>query len=127
MTHARPFVLLVEDDADSADAMRRLLVRYGAEAEVATSGRAALEIAKGRAPDLVLVDLRLPDLSGVEVVATLLRRNPGTRPVCVALSGAEDAIDEARRFTGVFDRCLLKPVEPKDLRDLVEATLPRSS
>jgi DNA-binding response OmpR family regulator len=66
-----PKILVVEDEADIADFIRRGLVRSGFEVEVTHTGRQALEAALSRSPDLMILDLMLPDMDGIEVCSQL--------------------------------------------------------
>src|SRR5215472_2908408 len=77
-------VLLVEDDADLGEATAEFLRMEGLDVQVAASGRDALDAAPAFHPQLVLCDLRLPDMSGLEVVHGL-RSNPSTQKTYVVL------------------------------------------
>ena len=120
-------VLLVEDDEDSAEVTRRLLVRYGAQVDVASSAADAMERAAGARPELVITDLRLPDLDGFCLIARMRGPMAEALPMFVELSGsarpARDADSEAARI----DQYFRKPIEPTTLRDLVAATRHRRS
>jgi DNA-binding response OmpR family regulator len=107
-------VLIVDDEHDTADTMRMLLERAGHEAEVAYSGRAALEAARRLRPDVVLCDLGLPGLDGLGVAAAL-RADPltaGARLIAVSGYGQED--DVRRSLEAGFELHLTKPVNPTD-------------
>jgi CheY-like chemotaxis protein len=106
-------VLLVEDNEESAFVMRRLLTRMGHEVSYAADGLAALAAALSRPPDVVLLDIGLPDVDGYEVAARL-RAAPGAKPpFIIALSGYE--CDEGCRQAAGIDLYLAKPAEPEDL------------
>jgi DNA-binding response OmpR family regulator len=82
-------VLVAEDNRAVADMVARVLRAWGYEPLLAYGGRSALALARGRPPDVALVDLDLPDLSGEEV-ARRLRRQPGPgRVLVVTMSGDE--------------------------------------
>jgi CheY-like chemotaxis protein len=86
----------------------------GHEVHFAADGTGALAQACSRLPDVVLLDIGLPDLDGYEV-ARRLRATPGPKPrFIIALSGQE--CDEGRRQAAGIDLYLAKPVEPEDLR-----------
>lgn len=107
-------VLLIEDDADAADSMRQVLVTRGFEVTVASSGRAGLAAIVPFAPDVVVVDLGLPDMDGLEV-AIRLRDDPRTAELqLVAMSGYRRTAGPASRFAG-FDAWLVKPVAIDEL------------
>jgi PAS domain S-box-containing protein len=112
-------VLLVEDNLDAADSLSALLEVMGHRVRVAHDGPRALEIARTRRPDLMLVDIGLPGMDGYEV-ARAVRREPRLREVVlVALTGYGREEDRERALAAGFDRHLVKPVEPGTLRELV--------
>jgi CheY-like chemotaxis protein len=99
-------VLIVEDNRDTADTTAMLLRMHGFDVVVAYDGRSALQAAKGYDPDVVLLDLSLPDIDGY-AVAVGLRRNGLDRASLVAVSG--HAPDADWDHVG-FDEHLVKPV-----------------
>jgi len=120
-------VLLIEDDGDSAEVTRRLLVRFGADVLVAGSVADALVAVDKIRPELVLSDIYLPDGNGFELIPRLRDQLPGLAPYCVATSGVGGAMNDARSGAARFDRFLQKPVEPHLLRALVEDARGRRS
>lgn len=108
-------VLIVEDNRDTADTTAMLLRMHGYDVAVAYDGRTALQAAKGYDPDVVLLDLSLPDIDGY-AVADGLRRGGLDRASLVAVSGyaPEDDWDGTR-----FDGHLLKPVMNDALVELL--------
>jgi len=120
-------VLLIEDDGDSAEVTRRLLVRFGADVLVAGSVADALLAAVKIRPELVLSDIFLPDGNGFELIPRLRDQLPGLAPYCVAISGVGGAMNDARSGAARFDRFLQKPVEPRLLQALVEDARGRRS
>jgi two-component system, chemotaxis family, CheB/CheR fusion protein len=115
-------VLLVEDDEDSADATRRLLVRYGARVDVASSAADAMERFAGVRPELVITDLRLPDLDGFCLIARLRGPMAEALPMFVVLSGSAKPASDTESGAARIDQYFRKPIEPTTLRDLVVAT-----
>jgi two-component system CheB/CheR fusion protein len=106
-------VLVVEDHADCAFAIGQLLTRLGHEVCYAADGLSALAEALTRPPDVVLLDIGLPDLDGYEVAARL-RASAGPKPLLIiALSGY--ACDEESRGAAGIDLYLTKPVESDEL------------
>jgi CheY-like chemotaxis protein len=82
-------VLVVDDDELSRDLVRAMLERLGAQTTLAASAAAGLEELHGRAFDVLLVDLKLPDLDGLELVQRM-RVIPGAERIqVVVVSGAE--------------------------------------
>ncbi|HVR75073.1 MAG TPA: chemotaxis protein CheB [Planctomycetota bacterium] len=114
-------VLVVDDHVDSAETLSTLLRLSGQDVRSAHEGLAALEIARGFEPDVVILDIGLPGLSGHEV-ARRLRDDAGPRPLCiVALTGFGQDDCRARALEAGFDHYMIKPVNLDALLDLLEA------
>jgi CheY-like chemotaxis protein len=114
-------VLIVEDYADAAEALRECLRIWGCAAVVAATGAEALEALREHDPDVVFLDLGLPDVSGWEVAAQIRRDGVPPRPMVVILTALEPRLDvpEARRAS--FDRYITKPADPAVLQELLSA------
>jgi PAS domain S-box-containing protein len=120
-------VLIVEDNVDAADSLVALLEVMGHRVRVANDGPRALEIARARPPDLMLVDIGLPGMDGYEV-AREVRRDAALRDVVlVALTGYGRDEDRDRALAAGFDRHLVKPVEPDTLQTLVTHVSPAAA
>jgi PAS domain S-box-containing protein len=102
-------ILVVEDNEDGREALATLLRLSGHEVEEAATGREALAAAARRPPELVLLDIGLPDLDGYQVAAAL-RASLGDRVRLVALTGYGQPGDRDRVRDAGFDAHLLKPV-----------------
>jgi CheY-like chemotaxis protein/two-component sensor histidine kinase len=112
-------VLLVDDNVDAAETMRELLELWGHRVRVAHAGHAALGEADARAPDLVLLDVGLPDMDGYEVARTL-KAGTGTADIpLIAITGYGQEHDRRRATEAGFDHHLVKPVEPEGLQALL--------
>jgi CheY-like chemotaxis protein/two-component sensor histidine kinase len=107
-------VVLVEDQADGREALAALLERRGHAVRQAATGQQGVEVAVESAPDVVLVDIGLPDISGYEV-ARRLREALGRRVQLVALTGYGQPQDRAQAEQAGFDAHLVKPVDPTRL------------
>ena len=104
----KPFALVVEDDPDSRDAYTDALRSMGVRAMGVTSGQEGVRFAKTLTPDLIVVDYRLPDITGAEV-CRLLRADPVTEPLpIIAITGMPDAF---RDEGCLADAILTKPCE----------------
>ena len=109
-------VLLVDDNADSREMYALLLRADGHEIHEAEDGQAALDIVRGAAPDVAVIDIGLPGMDGYEV-ARRLRSGPGGRDMTlIALTGYGFPEDRERSRLAGFDRHLVKPAAPEDLR-----------
>jgi len=107
-------VLIVDDYPDGTEVWKMLLETSGFSVATAVTGAAALRSAADRAPDAVVLDLQLPDVSGLEVARKLRERE--TRPLrLIALTGRAMTPELAAQLGQVFDAVLIKPCEPKDL------------
>lgn len=105
-------VLVVEDNHDAADTLRLLLALAGFDVEVAYDGRAGVDAALARPPDVVICDIGLPGGMDGYAVARMLRRHPATSgSVLVALSGYGQPDDRRRSREAGFDIHVTKPVD----------------
>jgi len=112
-------VLVVDDNMDSADMLVMLLQMFGHEAKAAYSGQSALETAVEYQPDVVLLDIGLPDMNGYEV-ARHLRQQPQTKDVrLIAMTGYGQDSDRQRSQAAGCEHHLVKPVDPQKLEDLL--------
>jgi CheY-like chemotaxis protein len=115
-------VLIVEVNAISRRMLRVTLEREGYSVLEARDGRGALDTAAANPPDLVLLDIQLPDMDGIEV-ASRLREMPGRSQLpIVALSGPISRINETRG-RAAFTDYLVKPVAPSRLLSTVQVYL----
>jgi DNA-binding response OmpR family regulator len=119
-------VLVVEDSPDCAESTAVLLRLHGHDVEVAPDGLAAVESAWRRPPDVVLLDIGLPGMSGHEVAQRLHALRLARPPLLVAVTSRGLESDRlASRYANI-DLHLVKPVEPDELARLlgqVEALL----
>ena len=118
-------VILNVDDTDGARyAKTRILQRAGFNVIEAATGADALEAARTRAPDLVLLDVKLPDINGFEVCRRL-KEDLATRSILVLQISASylDIADKVQALDGGADNYLFEPVEPDELIANVRALL----
>ena len=118
-------ILLVEDNADLADGLRYNLEREGYAVEVAADGPAGLDAARHWSPDLILLDLMLPEMSGFQVLEAL--RSSGHRVPVIIVSARGEEADKVRGFRLDADQYVTKPVGLLELLERVRAILRRSS
>jgi two-component system CheB/CheR fusion protein len=112
-------VLVADDNHDSAESLGMLLELAGHEVCLAYDGQEALEAASRFEPDVMLLDIGLPKLDGFEVATRLRRDRRHDRMLLVAVTGYGTDGDRERARTAGFDHHLIKPVDPKALRDLI--------
>ena len=116
---ARHRVLVVDDNADAAESVAILLRLRGHQVRTAFDGDRAIRLAARFRPDIALLDIGLPGMSGLDV-GRALRSQAGTRStVLVALTGYGQAEDLARSREAGFDHHLVKPVDPEALERLI--------
>jgi len=119
-------ILIVEDDDDIAQLVHRYLTRAGHVADIVRAGDEALASVRERVPDLVILDLMLPGLDGLEVCRAL-RAAPGTRGVAIIMLTARS--EESDRVVGLqlgADDYVTKPFSPNELVARVGALLRRA-
>ena len=108
-------VLVVEDNPDTAESLRRLLRLHGHEVSVAVNGFDGVAEAKRCHPDAVVCDIGLPGMDGY-AVALALRGDPETaRARLIAVTGYGRAEDRARALSCGFDEHIVKPADPEVL------------
>ena len=118
-------VLVVDDNKDAADALVALLSVQGYRASAAYSGASAIREADTTHPDVVLLDIGMPETTGFDVARALRDYKRAPKPVIVAVTGASEPSDKiAARMAG-FDHYLVKPVEMRSLVALLENLGPR--
>lgn len=121
MAQGSPKVLVVEDCPDAAWAQASLVRLAGCEVRQAHTGNEALDVAAEFRPDVVLLDLGLPDIDGFQV-ARAMRRLPGLNGVrIVALTGYDRERLVQRSQDEGFDHYMVKPADPRGLLEIVAA------
>ena len=114
-------VLVVDDNLDSAAMLQSLLEMEGYLVTTASNGRQALDAMRRRAPDVVLLDIGLPDMSGHEVALQARAAGVGQDTLLVALTGWSDERSRAASKAAGFAHHLNKPVQVATLLALIEA------
>jgi signal transduction histidine kinase len=114
-------VLIIEDNVDACDTLKAFLDMEGHQVSIAHDGPAGLEALLGGQFDVVICDVGLPGMDGLEVMARLRAAQGAAQPVAIGLSGYGQAEDRARAVGAGFDHYLVKPVDPEALLALVAA------
>ncbi len=119
-------VLVVEDDSDVRELIARKLAQAGFEVHTREDGQAGLEATSEVAPDIVLLDVMMPRLDGIEVCRRM-RAKPSTAsvPVIMLTAKAQEA-DVDRGFGVGADDYITKPFSPRELLNRVQAVLARA-
>jgi DNA-binding response OmpR family regulator len=119
-------ILVVEDDRDIAELVERYLQKAGFSTEVLSSGRDALKALAQRPPDLLILDLMLPQVDGLEI-CRVARGNSRTAAIPIIMLTAR--VDESERIVGLeigADDYIAKPFSPNELVARVRALLRRT-
>jgi DNA-binding response OmpR family regulator len=120
---ADPLVLVADDDDDILELIAFRLGRDGYRIVTASNGEQALRIAREQLPDLAVLDVMMPLLTGIEVTERL--RAEGVRLPIVLLTARVQEVEISRGSQVGADDYVQKPFSPKELRDRIEAALAR--
>ena len=119
-------LLIVDDEADTLRLVALMLERQGYQVLTAMNGAKALEVIEQEKPDLVLLDVMMPEMDGYEV-ARQLRANPSTEDIPIIMFTAKSQVED--KITGLesgADAYLTKPTQPRELFAQVKAILARA-
>jgi signal transduction histidine kinase/CheY-like chemotaxis protein len=120
-------VLIADDNRDAAESLSLLLELSGHEVRVAHLGQTALSLAQTFRPDVALLDIGMPDLSGYEVARALRQEPWATDLQLIALTGWGQDDDRRSAMEAGFDHHMTKPVDPDQLGRLIAAASTPSS
>lgn len=128
LTGRRRTILVVDDEPEVLSLFRRILSAEDVELLPAENGTDALAIARRTRLDLAILDVKLPDVGGLEVLRRLRKIDPGLPAIVVTSYGSPETVRTSMRF-GAFD-CLTKPLDRQEIRRVVREALltrPRAS
>ena len=112
-------VLIVDDQIGVADSLARLLKMMGQEVCVAYGGIEAIEVASKVHPDMILLDIGMPNLDGYDTCRQIRQQHWGKGILMAAVTGWGGASDVQRALEAGFDRHLAKPVDRSTLAKLL--------
>jgi DNA-binding response OmpR family regulator len=121
----RPVVLVADDDDDIRDLVAFRLDRAGYEVLRAGDGQQALDLAKQHVPDLAVLDVMMPKLTGYDVTRELRADAATSRIPVILLTARVQEADVARGFEAGADDYVKKPFSPQELKARVQAVLGR--
>lgn len=119
-------VLVADDNVDAADMLTAYLTQHGYDVRTVHDGPSVLETVVDFQPQVVVLDLGLPGLNGVELCERLRRRDCGASMLIVATTGWGREEDRRRTTAAGFDKHLVKPIEPAALTQAIEAHCERT-
>jgi ActR/RegA family two-component response regulator len=120
-----PKVLVVDDEPVVVNSIRKTLARKSYKVEEAFSGKEALSLIANRAYDLVLLDMRLPDANGLELVSDIRKRRPNLRVVIVTgYASIDTAVEAIKRGASDY---VAKPFTPGELFEVADRNLKRAA
>lgn len=114
-------ILLADDDRDATLSLATLLKLEGYAVQQAYDGGATLDAVREFEPDLVLVDIGMPKVSGYDVARRIRERYGERKPVLIALTGWKQASDRILAQLAGFDHHVAKPYDPGSLLQLIRA------
>jgi CheY-like chemotaxis protein/two-component sensor histidine kinase len=117
-------ILIVDDNVDAADSIAMLLGMEGHQTRTVNTARAALLAAPEFKPEVVLLDIGLPEMDGYEVARRLRAQNGSHRMRLVAVTGYGQPADRRRARAAGFDEHMVKPVEPAMLQAFLRSVEP---
>ena len=109
-------VLLVDDEVEFVSTLSERLNLRNFDAQTATSGEEALMKIDQSPPDLVLLDMLMPGMNGIEVLKRIKRDHPGVKVILLTGRGSWDGIQGIRE--GAYD-CLMKPIQIEELMQVM--------
>ena len=125
--HPRRHILIIEDDPSLVKLLRTTLELAGYEVHAVRCGTTALDCATEIHPDLVILDLGLPDMNGYDVCRKLHQPSSGTPPLILILSGLDMPADQRMGFECGADAYLTKPADLSELRKMVGLLLEKAA
>jgi DNA-binding NtrC family response regulator len=113
-------VLLVDDEVEFVSALAERLILRGFEADTATSGEEALQKIAASPPQIVLLDMLMPGMSGLETLQHIKRDHPEVKVILLTGKGSWEGIQGERE--GAYD-CLMKPIQIEELMHIMAGAM----
>ncbi|MGC1460657.1 MAG: response regulator [Terracidiphilus sp.] len=120
-TKSKPKVLVVDDERVIADTLSMILNQSGFEARAVYSGEGALELAQAFEPDMLISDVIMADLNGIDAAIRIRAQLPGIKVLLFSGQAATADLLEIARTQGYEFEILAKPVHPQDLLSRLRA------
>lgn len=123
----RPTILVIDDDADLLDSLKLVLELDGFTVVTAENGVRGLQAFRNRDPAVVLLDIRMPKLDGIETIGQMRRERPDAKIVAMSGGGQVGAKDFAKALESGAAAAIEKPFDPKALTELLRTLVPKKS
>jgi CheY-like chemotaxis protein len=117
-------ILMADDDAEVLEVLQDLITDEGATVRSATSAHDALEVLRTWTPDIVLLDISMPDMDGCELLMLIHRQDALREVPAVAVTGYDDARDQKRCTDAGFAGHITKPFYVETLVNLIATLAP---
>lgn len=127
MKHQDKNILIVDDEEDILEFVSYNLKREGFKITTANNGRKAVELAKKIKPDLILLDVMMPEMDGIEVCEVVRRTPEISKTVIAMLTARAESYSQIAGFDAGADDYIIKPIRPKVLISRIKALLKRAS
>ncbi|MCP4521185.1 MAG: response regulator transcription factor [Cytophagales bacterium] len=120
-------VLLVDDEADILELLEYNLLKEGYQVRTANNGKTALEVGKEFKPDLILLDIMMPGIDGVETCRLFREDNTFQDTYIIFLTARSEEYSEVAAFQNGANDYLVKPIKPRALMSRIDAFFRRSA
>lgn len=120
-------ILVVDDDKMNLMVMSAMLKTMGKNARMAKNGREAVEMVRERVPMLVLMDINMPEMNGIEAAVRIREEHPDDQIRLIAVTADATPRRRADCESAGFEHVMTKPVELLELRAMVETGLPSAT
>lgn len=114
-------ILLIDDDKSILRMFTRILQKVGYSVETAETGKEAIEKATARSYNLALIDIKLPDMEGTDLLPKLEEIAP--KMIKITITGFPSSDDRVKALNGGASSYLVKPIQPEDLLKIIEENL----
>ena len=114
-------VIVIDDDKSILRTLKRILQKSGYEVDTAETGKEAIEQLDKNTYDVALIDIRLPDMDGTDLL--LIKRDSLANSVKIVITGLSSVDSGAKTVEQGVDAFLMKPVKPEDLLSAIEEKL----
>ena len=114
-------ILSIEDSDFERKVIKNMMEERGSELIQASNGEEGLQKFEEESPDLVLLDLRLPDMEGLEVLEEIQERSPGAKVIIVSIVREDETIEEAKEIGA--EEYLEKPIDEDELYEAIKRVI----